>query len=934
MDLSNPNDPRLIVSSVSAGPAPENGDIDLLWRNLTTGTQGHFELANQLEQDDHNSAALYQRPDGRYLAMYSRHGTDSITRWRVSTNPNDPTSWGAEQTINNGAGTTYNNVYFLPNDNNGAGRLYNFTRTINFDPNVQISSNNGTSWTNAGKLLTEGGGSDRPYVRYASNGQKIFLITTERHPRNFANSVYGGYVKDGVLHRMDGSVADSNLFDANGVAPATLTTVFRNGSQFGGTTLNRAWTINLEVDKTGNPVGIISTRVNDSDQDHRFLYARYDGVNWQVNEMARAGGFLYSPENDYTGLASIDPDNPNVVYMSTPIDPRNNLATANYELYKGFTRDFGKSWDWSAITENSTMDNLRPVVPNWNGQNTALTWLRGDYTTFTNWSTEVVGINFAATDPKALVWRGDAAGGVTLWNNSTTPNWDSGGNLSDAFQSGDEVTFTDSAASTAVNVQSTVTPMSVAFANESKNYQLTGAGGIAGSGGLRVIGGASVTLGNGNNTYTGDTLVGRGTLALIGSTQLSGTQTIQVAGQGTLDVTGLTSGVFGIEGKTLLVDGSIVGNVSASQASTVRLAANSVFNGDLNLSNSTIIGEGTMRGSLVATGGSVIQVGLSSITGARSLIYVDATTGVNGNTTLASGAAFNPASSTSSADASAWLFRTGLGNQGGVIQGGAASPATLPTLRTTISGLTPGQEYQLYANYWDADGSTWRIFAGASPASLTLFDSPTDAFAGATDGIAPSTLPYGTQPLSSEGNRRMWSGDLGQFVADPNGLISVFIDDFGGTVGDDRTWFDGISYSSSQGVFTGHSTFVVEQDLTMDSLSKLSLEIGNRSSFDRLSILGSATFGGTLELSLAQNGATLGLGDSFDILDFSSSIGQFSQYDLPTLASGLAWDTSVLYSTGSLRIGVAVPEPSTIMLLASMSMGAWVFQRRKHAGKK
>jgi len=83
-----------------------------------------------------------------------------------------------------------------------------------------------------------------------------------------------------------------------------------------------------------------------------------------------------------------DPNNPNVVYMSSNIDPRTDTATDKYELYKGFTNDFGKKWNWTAITENSTMDNLRPVVPKWNGQNTAVTWLRGTYSTYVNWNTD------------------------------------------------------------------------------------------------------------------------------------------------------------------------------------------------------------------------------------------------------------------------------------------------------------------------------------------------------------------------------------------------------------------------------------------------------------------------------------------------------------------------------------------------------------------
>jgi len=219
VDTSDPARPLLLASTISAGTGAEAGDVDLLWRNLATGEQGDFELANQFEQDDHDSAALYRRPDGRYLAMYSRHGTDAFTRWRISTNPRDPTAWGPEQTLNNGAGTTYNNVYHLPGDNGGQGRTYNFTRATNYDPTVQVSTNHGTSWTAAGKLLTEGGSSDRPYVRYAASSERIFVFTTDRHPRNFANGIHAGYVQNGVLYRMDGSIADGSVFDASGVAP-------------------------------------------------------------------------------------------------------------------------------------------------------------------------------------------------------------------------------------------------------------------------------------------------------------------------------------------------------------------------------------------------------------------------------------------------------------------------------------------------------------------------------------------------------------------------------------------------------------------------------------------------------------------------------------------------------------------------------------------
>jgi hypothetical protein len=41
---------------------------------------------------------------------------------------------------------------------------------------------------------------------------------------------------------------------------------------------------------------------------------------------------------------------------------------------------------------NSPDENLRPVVPKWDGQNTALLWFRGNYQTAQRYDAEVVGI--------------------------------------------------------------------------------------------------------------------------------------------------------------------------------------------------------------------------------------------------------------------------------------------------------------------------------------------------------------------------------------------------------------------------------------------------------------------------------------------------------------------------------------------------------------
>jgi hypothetical protein len=387
---------KILVSSVAnasgSGGAARHGDVEVAALDLASGSVSRFTLSDALQADDHNSAALWIRPDGRYLAMYARHGSDNFSRYRISTNPGSISSWGAEQTFNNGAGTTYSNLHYLPNDNGGAGRLYNFTRSIGFDPNLLTSNNHGTTWSLGGRLLAEGGNTDRPYVRYFSDGQRIHFITTERHPRDFDNSIYHGYVQNGQLFNSAGAVRDANLFDGTGVAPASLTRVFATGTQFSDTTMRRAWTIDVAIDDAGLPYAVFQARANDSNQDHRFFYARFDGTSWSVHELAKAGGFLYAAEDDYTGLAALVPGDPNRLFISTKIDPRTDVTMGRYEIFEGTTTNGGASWAWTPITLNSAVDNLRPIVPEWDDEHTALLWMRGRYTTYINYDLDIVGL--------------------------------------------------------------------------------------------------------------------------------------------------------------------------------------------------------------------------------------------------------------------------------------------------------------------------------------------------------------------------------------------------------------------------------------------------------------------------------------------------------------------------------------------------------------
>jgi hypothetical protein len=64
----------------------------------------------------------------------------------------------------------------------------------------------------------------------------------------------------------------------------------------------------------------------------------------------------------------------------------------HYEIFEGVTTTGGASWAWSPITFNSTIDNVRPIVPEWDDEHTALLWMRGTYSTFTNYNLDIVGL--------------------------------------------------------------------------------------------------------------------------------------------------------------------------------------------------------------------------------------------------------------------------------------------------------------------------------------------------------------------------------------------------------------------------------------------------------------------------------------------------------------------------------------------------------------
>lgn len=367
------SDPRAVCLNdyVYSGWVASDGSIVVSSYHTKTGETKEANLYPKFEIDDHANPSFLILPDNRIMVFFTAHsnmnlGDKKPAIWyTISKNPEDISSWEELQTqTSNTKGWRafcYTNPIMLSEENN---RIYLFWRGGDSKPTFCYTDNQGKSWSEVFTLLSSSDNvTNRPYMKVASNGKdEIHFAFTDGHPRNEPlNSIYYLKYKAGNFYKANGTLIGN--MQSLPVAHEECDVVYNAPNEYKKTAFGvRSWIWDVAVDLAGFPVLVYSRLPEETT--HQYYYARWNGSSWENHKISNAGSWFprykrdkstREPEPHYSGGVHLDHENPNVVYLSKPVDDI-------FEIFKYETSDYGHTWINTPITSHSKKDNVRPFA--------------------------------------------------------------------------------------------------------------------------------------------------------------------------------------------------------------------------------------------------------------------------------------------------------------------------------------------------------------------------------------------------------------------------------------------------------------------------------------------------------------------------------------------------------------------------------------------
>ena len=416
-------------------------------------------------------------------------------------------------------------------------------------------------------------------------------------------------------------------------------------------------------------------------------------------------------------------------------------------------------------------------------------------------------------------------------------------------------------------------------------------GAAGGNNGIVKLGAGDLILSNAN-TFTGTTTINAGRIVLGNSLALQNSA-LNTASVGKVTATGFAAPTLG--GLTGSTDLATVIDTGYSNITTLTLNPQGIQS----QTYSGVIADGAVGMNVVKTGtGTQVLSGSNTYTGSTTVNAGTLSLG-HATNTLADGGAINVAGGT--------LAIGGNSDTVGVV--------------TLASGSITGSTGVLTGSSYEVQSGSISAILGGTGANLTKSTAGSVTLSGANIYTGATTVDAGTLVINGDNSLA-----TGAVTVNANGTLAG-----SGTVGGATTVFGALNPGNSPGTLT------FTNSLTLDGTSITNLEITGiaANQFDIISGNGSNTLllGGTLALDNTGYFGNATLGDTITIFNnWGTRSGTFSTITGLDLGGGLTWDTSNLYTAGSLTV-TAVPEPGSIGLLAIVGIGGSLYRGLKKRKK-
>ena len=310
-----------------------------------------IELHTQLELDDHDAPAFLVRPDGRLLTLYGKHDSENHFYYRISQRRRPDLGRGADlRAEREHAASPTATSTCCPAE---ANRIYDFYRGLDgsFKPSYASSDDAGQSWKSGNVVInfTSGRRCSVPTSATRRTAPTPFTSSTPRPTRATTTPASITSITRG---------ARSTAATARALAALTAGDHRRRRGRASSRPIRSTWpgartSCSIRSDGRSSPTRSRSDRrgcrsargATTSATATRAGTARPGATT----PLAYAGSRLYSGEDDYSGLATLDPGDVSVVYISTNANPTTGVplmsagdGLRHYELFRGVTATRGR----------------------------------------------------------------------------------------------------------------------------------------------------------------------------------------------------------------------------------------------------------------------------------------------------------------------------------------------------------------------------------------------------------------------------------------------------------------------------------------------------------------------------------------------------------------------------------------------------------------